>query len=139
MDMGEKNTATNNRTGYIFSYFINVILLVIVIALLIAWPREKHYHGRDATTKSNIHFMQIALERYAEEHAGFYPLDLNALVHEGFITQFPGNPFSDDKPIRNIPFCTPDSAGNFTYVPLIQDCNTIGFYLLCYGAENRIN
>ncbi len=48
--------------------------------------------GPGAELEQNLHAVHSALENYASEHDGRYPLELSTLVSEGYIARLPENP-----------------------------------------------
>jgi hypothetical protein len=86
----------------------------------------------EAEVKSNVHNIQIALERYATEHNDIYPERIETLIDGNLMTVFPRNPFTN-RPQINVPYGSPDFEGNFTYLPVTVDGEILGYYLIAYG------
>lgn len=97
------------------------ILLLAVLAMAVLTPnisRTRHKAG-EAETKSNLHSIQLAVERYAVDHEGPYPLWISGgsytegnerpideryiadpLITEGYMPKFPANPFNQTNRAR---------------------------------------
>ncbi|MCB1220405.1 MAG: type II secretion system protein [Planctomycetales bacterium] len=94
---------------------VAIPLLIIIAAVLIENPfRIKPGKGhREAEAQQNLHAIQLALERYAVDYGGVYPLWLSGggiadpaageidphfamdpLMAEGYMPQYPRNPFN---------------------------------------------
>ncbi|MCB1217320.1 type II secretion system protein [bacterium] len=94
---------------------VAIPLLIIIAAVLIENPfRIKPGKGhREAEAQQNLHAIQLALERYAVDYGGAYPLWLSGggfadpaagdidphfvmdpLMAEGYMPQYPRNPFN---------------------------------------------
>jgi hypothetical protein len=88
----------------------------------------------EAEVRSNIHAIQIALERYKLDHNGLYPESADTLFYD-YLTAFPENPFTFNQQI-NVSYGSPDFEGNFTYLPVTVDGEIRGYYLIGYGYKN---
>ena len=92
------------------------------------------YRAVEAETKSNLHTIKTALERYSSSHDNRYPGNINLLYKEEIIHILPHNPFKKNKAnIEEIAFGQDDFEGNFTYLPVEIDGSIKGYYLFCYG------
>jgi hypothetical protein len=90
--------------------------------------------GREASVKSSVHAIQIALERYAVDHDGVYPEKVQTLIDDEYISAFPFNPFYEEKRMEEVSYGSEDYEGNFTYIPVELDGKITSFYLLGYGS-----
>ena len=95
----------------------------------------------EAEVKSNVHTIQIALERYAVDHyddpeTDTYPREIETLINEEYIVAFPPNPFKIPDEMKEIEFGSDEWWGEFSYFPVIIDDRVIGYYLLGYGDKN---
>jgi hypothetical protein len=88
----------------------------------------------EAEVKSNLHSIQIALERYASDHSGYYPQNTGELISGNYLPQYPNNPFTN-QPMREIEFGAAPSDGEFTYLPLSTDGIVDAYYLIAYGYK----
>lgn len=75
---------------------IVLILLTIVLLSIVALP---HIIKIKSTPFSvdiilNTHGIQLALERYATDNAGLYPLTITPLRDEGYMPRLPDNPYA---------------------------------------------
>jgi hypothetical protein len=116
----------------ILAFFMLMIVLVKAPGPISAWKKRK-----EAWTKSNVHQVQIDLERWASDHNGLYPSTIKTLIQDGYFTQSLTNPFTK-APMREIAFGSSPFEGEFTYVPVLEDGQVRGFYLLAYGDKNKI-
>ncbi|MFH1675495.1 MAG: hypothetical protein ABIC40_00620, partial [bacterium] len=122
--------------------------IIIVIAGLVAaaipnWQRAKRKAMR-AEVRSNIHTIQVALCRYGVDHddsdhfccEGIFPDEISSLIEEGYIIDFPVNPFTRE-PMKNIELGSEPQAGEFTYVPIYGNGAARGFLLYAYDDEEE--
>jgi hypothetical protein len=86
----------------------------------------------DADSKATLHTLQIAVDYYAKEHGGYYPASIQVLIGE-YLTQTPFNPYTG-KAMNEIAFSSTPSAGDFTYIPVTDGTNVIGYYMIAYGS-----
>lgn len=91
----------------------------------------------EVESKSNLSTIQIALERFGEEHNGLYPNDIDTLITEHYILEFPANPFTREL-MRNITFEETPFPGEFTYIPVNVEGEVAGYFLLIYGSEESV-
>ncbi len=124
----------------IFIQIVIISLLVIVLLVILAtYPRTSKPDIRWISwAKSNLHTLQIALDRYGEDNGGKYPSDVNDLIYSDFLLLFPENPWTE-QPMCNIPFGVSPSKGEFTYIPYSTDCEVTGYYIICYGPKDAVN
>lgn len=107
--------------------------------------------ARTAEAKQNLHAIHLALERYAvDDPHGSYPLRLSQLRDEGYLPEFPRNPYKLGRgggpigPMHEVPLGE-YAPGGVTYVPLTVDIydeqlgaarmGVQGYSLLVYGDE----
>jgi len=134
-----KNPLTDKTPFWLrFSLVVIFVLVIIIFIQYDFYHREKRVQQGEQETKTYLHVFQIGLERYAEDNGGNYPSDLNSLLYEEYFACFPTNPWTDS-PMRNIPFGTQPSRGEFTYLPVFRDCEVTGCYLIAYGPEDGSN
>lgn len=113
---------TYNRHGFTL---IEMLVVIAMIGILMAIAVPNYLRAKDkakeAETKANLHVIQVAVERYATDHMGQYPAYLiggdergwrecsavknrppdqrppkDPLIHLGYLTDYPKNPFVDD-------------------------------------------
>jgi prepilin-type N-terminal cleavage/methylation domain-containing protein len=111
-----------NRNGFTLIEMLVVVTLIGILAS-IALPNflKAKDKAKEAETKANLHVIQVALERYATDHAGEYPAvliggddrgwrkceavtlrdpedrpPLDPLIQGSYVTDYPRNPFVDD-------------------------------------------
>jgi len=96
------------------------------------------WYAKSAELKSNVHTIQIALERFAGEHDGIYPPNTKLLLQEGYLVEFPDNPLIKGiQPMHEISFGDKPFQGCFTYIPVKIDGKIQAYYLFAYGFEKR--
>jgi hypothetical protein len=110
--------------------------LVMVIGSVPGMVGVSHVHAVEAEVKSDVHAIQIAVERYAVDHQGHYPSEIQQLNADGYLLSFPENPFSRE-PMRPIQVGDPDFEGNFTYEPVIVSNEVTGYRLFAYGSREN--
>ncbi len=136
-------------TGFLtFAIIYPFFVLLFVAPALIAMPnyiRVKNL-AMEAEVKSNFHNIQLSVERYAVDHDGEYPSDINELITLGYIGEFPRNPLSprNESGMTSRKYMRPVadgnySAGDFVYLPRISpEGKVTGYELKLYGSlENR--
>ena len=88
-----------------------------------------------STMRSNMHTITVALNRYSSDH-GNYPYQINELINEKYILEFPQNPYNKEA-MKMLEFSDRLSAGNFIYYPIDVNSKINGFYL--FGLLKDIN
>ncbi|MBU1022928.1 hypothetical protein KKB99_01475, partial [bacterium] len=84
-----------NENGYtITELLIIIVLLAITFGASCSGYNNARMKAREAEVKSNIHAIQIALERYAVDSGGIYPL----ILYGGS----PADTFTVSKTFQNI-------------------------------------
>ena len=125
----------------------NVIspVTVILMVCLIASPNcvNGDQHSISAEVKSDLHTIQISLERYCEDHSDSiagetksdceYPEDISMLIGD-YMKEFPINPYTK-KQMKNIELGSEPQTGEFTYVPLYENGKVRSYFLFAYGDE----
>ncbi len=86
-------------------------------------------------TRDNLSTIQIAVERYADHNDGHYPLTIEDLFTEPILNSTPRNRYTG-KLMVEIPFGATPWEGEFTYVPVKQGEDVIGYYLIAYGGKD---
>ena len=112
-------------------------ILVLVLMVPALYLGVLHYHGSkslDAELKANVHTIQIEIERYALENEDHYPKSINELLDSGIVEELPRNPF-DGSSMESVEFGSQYIPGSFTYLPVVEEDNVIGYYLIGYGSE----
>lgn len=119
--------------SWIFSTVV-VCLLLYMVGQPVEGSRDR---AREAEVKRNLVAIQLGLERYAENHGGRYPV--RAVIEE---LSFPGeyylpeNPFTEDRRLMQpVPFGANAPFGDFTYIPIEEEGEVVGYCLLAYGSE----
>jgi len=148
------------------------LALLILILLVLGTVFYTHFVRVTGCSKSgevisNTHGIQLALERYATDNSGFYPLTITPLRDEGYMPTLPRNPYrrlpvyiqqnltreqreeadsmqplgQEYTPINLKPY-SPDLTGNFCYLPRIETgsdgCLYVRDYsLLSIGKEYK--
>lgn len=83
---------SSNRDAYtILEIVIAISLIAIFVALPIFAYSTFMKRSRDAQRKSDVSKIQAALEEYKIDN-GVYPVDLGALVDEGYLAELPVDP-----------------------------------------------
>jgi hypothetical protein len=113
--------------------FVGMAFGVYFTMALLGGYVDAKLKSKESQTKTNVHDIQIALERYWVDHC-VYPADIATLQSEGYIGALPMNPFTR-QPMREISFGASPYQGEFTYVRFMIDNNVRGFDLLTYGKN----
>jgi hypothetical protein len=102
---------------------------------------ESHPKDLDAEHRANCMVIAGALWRYAQEHDGYYPQNMDILFDEKYLAFYPVNVMSGDsgshEEMKNIPFGAESFEGNFTYIPVSEGDEIIGYYLIGYGSKDK--
>ena len=119
--------------GLIWTSFVCMTISTLYVIALPSYvgAREKAW---EAETKSNLRTIQDALERWANDHEGLYPADIDLLIEDGYLATMPFKAGSA-RHIRNIAFGSSQFEGDFTYVQEIDDDKIQGYFLVGYGSE----
>lgn len=122
----------------ILGVFILIVIFIVVIGyqFAMAFTRKQNdaYH-KSVTIRSNLHWYVIALNRYADDHDGYYPADLNELFYKQYVTSLPENPFTKE-PVHNIAFGHFPFEGEITYIPVFNEGLVTDYYVLTYGQHD---
>ena len=122
----------------ILIFIITIIALTLTSENVRLPPRPRAY---EVEHMSGCHSIAIALSRYAEDHEGQYPPDTDILLDGNYLTFFPHNVISGEPgtyvQMEDIPFGSEYFEGNFTYLPVYEGDQVIGYYLIAYGYQNR--
>jgi len=96
---------------------IELLVVIVIIGILAAMAlpnfikaREK---AKEAEVKSNIHAIQIALERYAVDTGGFYPL----MLYGGDVTDTFAKLGSPESPITGLSYYVPPDDPGYPAFP----------------------
>lgn len=92
------------RFGQVKAFALNrsrmpkAIIIVLVLVFAIAGMNKCAYNRRLAiaadNSKQNAHAIQLAVERYATDFDGTYPLSLNQIIGTGYLPEMPRNYFA---------------------------------------------
>ena len=67
--------------------------------------------------RQNAGRIQLAIEKYAVDHEGGYPVRIQDLITANYLQDWPDNPYSDSgEPMLPIPAGSPAQDGDFVYV-----------------------
>jgi len=86
-------------------------------------------------TMVNLSTIQHAVEIYAEHNEGDFPLTIQDLFTEPILNSTPRNRYTG-KLMLEIPFGSTPWEGEFTYLPVKQDEDVVGYYLIAYGGKD---
>jgi len=114
------------------------LLFTIWQELIISNIRTASRMEAEEESKSDLHTIQIALERYAVDNEGKYPKTSEELINLDYITEFPVNTFSEE-PMKDVSF-NQRAPGEFTYISIADPESGLinNFVLLGYGeTENK--
>ena len=114
-----------------FLFLVGYLLLL----LFITYPLYVMFDNRQKSERlhDNLEIIIDNLKEYASEH-GVFPVDLQLLIDDGYITNFPDNPYHD----RYMKPRSPGYAfsGDFTYLPIYDERGRVlGCVLLGYGPN----
>jgi len=128
-----------NRKGFTL---VEMMIVVVVIGILaaMALPNLSHFsdHAKVASTKSNAHTLQLALEDYSIRNNGNYSFDPDVLTPllpgQGLMANvFSGADASEPH------FGSPATApGEIGLEPVIVDGVTIGYKITAYGRDGTV-
>jgi hypothetical protein len=90
----------------------------------------------EAEVKANCHSIRVGLERYAEENDGSFPDEITSLTANDYLSEFPTNPFSRNE-MKSVDLGSEEFEGNFLYIPVHEEDDVIGYYILGYGYERN--
>jgi hypothetical protein len=134
-------TGISNRRRRGSDQYMGIAFLILILEFLSFIGLAEYIPAREkameAETRSNVHLIQIGLERYAVNHQGIYPPDSQTLIEQNYLSAMPDNPFTK-APMKDIPFGSSPFEGEFTYVPVFKDNQVYGFYLIGYGKEKDL-
>jgi len=104
---------------------IELLVVITIIGILAALALPNYMRAKmkakEAEVKSNLHSIQISLERYSTDHSGAYPSYLiggdqkiyeegsfsgvnnpkDSLINYAYISSYPKNPFTDGTPAKD--------------------------------------
>lgn len=126
------------------------IIIVLVLIFAIAGMSKCAYNRRlaiaTANSKANAHMIQLAVERYATDFEGTYPLSLNQIIGTGYLPEMPRNYFAgvlkrwptleSPRPMRPLmlgEYC----PGDVLYLPQYDDPKEIYGYTIIVAMGNR--
>jgi hypothetical protein len=110
---------------------LGIIVYVFFAGLIGSFMPDRGHTDGEAAVKSHAHAIQIGLERYAIEHGGLYPENIDDLLG-AYLVEFPFNELVAGS-MKNVKYGAGDVAGNFTYLPIEINQQIVGYYLLAYG------
>lgn len=114
-----------------FSLTAGVICIFIITLALTGCPTSGH-DIREKEVESGVHAIQIAIETYAVDHDDYYPEDINDLIDNEVISEFPNNPMTEGN-MEPVEFGSENLEGNFTYIPDTGGDEIMGYYIFAYG------
>jgi hypothetical protein len=85
-------------------------------------------------SRQNLHMISHQLEKWSLAHNGLYPDNINALLDDGNLKNFPINAGSLSS-MRQVEFTDSDRNGNFSYYPVYGKDAVHEYYLIGYGFE----
>lgn len=89
---------------------------------------------RELESMENLHVIDAALQAYGADHWSIFPKDLGELVEQGYLEEFPLNPYNDYEPmVARLP--TDFSPGDFSYRVYREDGKIRGYHLLLFGTD----
>ena len=97
-----------------------LVIMLLLWMIFTVWIPRRQYIGHSAKARQNMHCIQLALERFAVDNNGNYPLTVDELITNGYIPCMPENPFSG-RPMQALPEDAPYSPGDFYYLPVGRD------------------
>lgn len=75
-------------------------------------------HMRAGALEDNAHRIKLAVESYAMAHDGSYPVEIDSLLTEGYLPQWPENPYSPTgEPMLPVVAGAIPQPGDFVYLP----------------------
>ena len=99
----------------------------------IDWSKEGR---KEIQVKNNIRKIYNALENYAYENDNLYPENIQVLIDEKYLKEYPANALSEsNQPMQGVEFGSTGIDGNFTYFPVSEKGEVINYYLIGYGAN----
>lgn len=127
------------------------VIIVLVLVFAIAGMNKCAYNRRLAiatqNSKMNAHAIQLAVERYATDFNGTYPLSLNQIIGTGYLPEMPRNYFAgvlkrwptleSPRPMRPLmlgEYC----PGDVLYLPQYDDPKEVFSYTIVV-AMGRAN
>lgn len=113
--------------------FVVMLICFSITEPLITWATPK---ALEAEVKANNSSFRNALEKYAEDYNGLYPEHTNVLIDEGYFNIIPDNPIAGGI-MMQVDFGAEPFEGNFTYIPVYESDNVIGYYILGNGYKHR--
>ena len=96
-----------------------------------AYPEEDVWMSEEA--QASLRGIQDAVEAFNID-GGTYPRKIDALIEEGFLAEFPPNPYNDFMPMRP-KLLTDYSAGDFVYIPVYSGDRFDSYFLLLFGGN----
>jgi competence protein ComGC len=135
MTLNQEQNVVHRRCKPGAFVLISSICIAIAILVITALPRylKAREDAMEVDTKSNLHFIQIDIERYWVDHC-VYPPDISTLFSEGYTDSMPINVITHE-PMRDIAFDSYPYQGDFTYIPYTFEGNVRAYYLIAYGKN----
>jgi hypothetical protein len=143
---GEEPKPKASKAGLLLGCLLLAAGIVVCLLILPNFIKIKDGNTAEPRSKQNLHSLQLALERYAVDNAGYYPLDFIELAKQGYMPQNPENAYTARRsreciPMQLIPPGIPGSPGDFTYVTKVQDVGgvqrVVAYDLYLYGMEKE--
>jgi hypothetical protein len=123
----------------------SVLFLALHAFCLWALPSSSFFFvctgSRESELVLNSRAIRLALERYATDNSGYYPIDINELERQAYLPGFLSNPFIHHVRVKMelISLGADAKPGNFTYLPIVLQTLAEGkatsYFLLTYGIS----
>ena len=120
-------------SGHLIVTSLVSTLFGVLLAIALPSYVKVNSNTREGETKANLHYIQVALERYWVDHC-VYPADIETLFTDGYLSALPENSFTR-QPMKEISFGASPYQGEFTYIPYTIDNNVRAYYLIVYGKN----
>jgi hypothetical protein len=135
-----------SRAGLLLGCLLLAAGIVVCLLILPNFIDVKDGNTSRPRSMQNLHSLQLALERYAVDNAGYYPLDFIELAKQGYMPQNPDNAYTarrsrESIPMKLIPLGMPGNPGDFAYVTKVRDVSgaqrVVAYDLYLFGLEKE--
>jgi len=133
-------------TSLIWRYVIWIVLIAAALAVVGPNFIKIKDEPPGPRAKQDLCSIQLALERYAVDNGGFYPLDIHQLAVQGYMPKFPKNEYThkygpDAVQMQPIAYGSRGHEGDFVYLKVSATINgfehAVGYQLYLYGKEGE--